>query len=105
LAEPLKILENNQGVIDKLIKLISQEEIDLVLMGISENVMAEKTKAFARELEKNIDVPLEFADETLSSQSVHKKLASSHMKLKKRQDPIDHYAAAEILQEWLEINQ
>ena len=80
------------------------EKIELILVGISENKMAEKTLEFIQKLKNYISIPLEFADETLSSSIIHQKLANSHMRLKKRQQPIDHYAAAEILEEWLEIN-
>ena len=105
LAEPLAILINDESVFEKIKQILEQKEIDLILVGLSENKMAEKTKEFAQELGKKTKLPIEFTDETLSSKNVHQKLAHSHMKLKKRQKPIDHYAAAEFLQEWLEINQ
>lgn len=104
LAEPLMIVESNEFVFEKIKQVIEQEEIDLILVGISENEMAVKTKEFAQELQQIAAIPLEFTDETLSSKSVHQKLATSAMKLKKRQGPIDHYAAAEFLQEWLDTN-
>jgi RNase H-fold protein (predicted Holliday junction resolvase) len=66
--------------------------------------MAQKTKEFSQELKKNTSLPIEFTDETLSSKNVHQKLATSAMKLKKRQGSIDHYAAADFLQEWLDTN-
>ncbi|MBU0576764.1 Holliday junction resolvase RuvX [Patescibacteria group bacterium] len=105
LAEPLAILSNNEIIFGKLMQIIQEEKIELILVGMSENQMADKTKKFALELKEQTAIPIQFIDETLSSKRVHQKLASSHMKLKKRQQPIDHYAAAEMLQEWLEINQ
>ena len=104
LAEPWQILENNTQVTDHLVDLIKKEKIEFILIGMSENKMAAKTAAFAKELNKKVDLPIEFTDETLSSHQVHHKLAMSKMKLKKRQAPIDHYAAAEFLQEWLDTN-
>lgn len=104
LVEPLAILINDGFLFKKLTQILKEEKIELILVGISENKMAQKTKEFAQELGKKTKLPIEFTDETLSSKNVHQKLAHSHMKLKKRQKPIDHYAAAEFLQEWLEIN-
>lgn len=104
LAEPLEILENDELVFEKIKKILEQETIELILVGLSENKMAQKTKDFAQELQKITSLPLEFADETLSSKSIHQKLAASAMKLKRRQGPIDHYAAAEFLQEWIDTN-
>lgn len=104
LAEPLMILKNNQNLIKNLLKVLKEEKIELILLGLSENKMAQKTKTFAQKLKQEASIPLEFVDETLSSHQVHQKLSNSHMKLKKRQGPIDHYAAAEFLQEWLDEN-
>jgi putative transcription antitermination factor YqgF len=104
LAEPLKIIDNNELMLEKLKQTLEQEEVELILVGMSENEMAEKIKRFTQELGEIISLPIEFADETLSSKNTHHKLATSHMKLKKRQGPIDHYAAAEFLQEWLDEN-
>ncbi|MBT3249746.1 MAG: Holliday junction resolvase RuvX [Candidatus Pacebacteria bacterium] len=104
LAEPLKIIDNNELMFEKLKQVLEREEIDLILVGMSENEMAKKIKEFTKELKKTTALPIEFADETLSSKNIHQKLATSHMKLKKRQGPIDHYAAAEFLREWMDEN-
>ncbi len=104
LAEPLKIVKNNEQTIGQIRNIVEQEKIELSLVGLSENKMAQRTKDFAKKLVAEITIPLEFVDETLSSKNVHQKLADSPMKLKKKQGPIDHYAAAEFLQEWLDIN-
>lgn len=102
LAEPLTILTLDSLIFIKLQKICDSEKIDLILVGLSENKMAQETKKFAAELKKELNTPLEFVDETLSSKTVHGKLATSHMRKSKRQQPIDHFAAAEFLQEWLD---
>lgn len=102
LAEPLEILDNDENLFESLLQILDSEKIELILVGMSENEMAQKTKRFTQKLKKVTLLPIEFADETLSSKNTHQKLATSHMKLKKRQSPIDHYAAAEFLQEWLD---
>lgn len=102
LAVPLQIVANDGQLFDNLKKILASEKIELILVGMSENEMAVKTEQFVEKLKLKTDLPIEFVDETLSSKTTHQKLATSHMKLKKRQGPIDHYAAAEFLQEWLD---
>lgn len=100
LADPLVILPNNEHLFNTIILLCTEHDIDIILIGISENIMALKTKEFAHELSKQTALPIEFVDETLSSHSVHAKLKTA--KKSKRSGDIDHYAAAEFLQIWLD---
>ena len=103
-SKPTKGVPLGQIPILKIKEICKTEEVGLIIMGLSENGMAEKTKEFAKRLEEEIDLPLEFADETLSSQSAEKKMRAGGMKQSRRSQPMDHYAAAEILQEWLDVN-
>ena len=100
LAEPLEILENDDQTILKLVEIIDQEQVEQLIVGLSENQMAEKTKLFARQLELATNLPLEFVDETLSSYEMHRKLIAAKRSVK--QGPIDHFVAAQLLQDWLD---
>lgn len=107
LAEPYKLVTGNWSkkeswhyAIDQINQICQKEEIDKIIVGISENIMAQMTKDFVEELKKEINLPVEFIDETLSSHEMHLKLKSS--KNKKKQGPIDHFVAAELLQEWID---
>lgn len=100
LADPVAILPNDDRLFETIVRLCKEEGAQLILVGLSENVMAEKTKLFVNKLRKHVDIPIEFMDETLSSHFVHKKLAVA--KKSKRKGNIDHYAAAEFLQEWID---
>jgi putative Holliday junction resolvase len=102
LAEPLAILENDQDIFHQLQLLIDKHGVERLLIGLSENEMADQTRDFAQEMETIIAVPFEFVDETLSSQEVLAKLQQQGVKQSKRQGPIDHFAAAIILEDWLE---
>ena len=104
LAEPLEILPHDDQVFSRLKAIIDEERIELLVVGISERTMAEQTRDFARVLKEKFKLPIEFVDETGSSVLIHEKLAHGPMKLSRRQQPIDHYAAAELLQEWLDTN-
>lgn len=102
LAEPLEIIKNHQGALARIVELCQQNNVEKIIVGLSENEMAKKTERFVAELKKVISVPIVFFDETLSSHAVHQKLKTA--KQSKRSGNIDHYAATEFLQEWIDEN-
>jgi putative Holliday junction resolvase len=104
LAEPLTQLPNTslQKVVLELRKIIHEKQIDTIVVGISEGKMAEETKEFASNLEKELEIPVVFHDETLSSHTATKYLIKSGAKQKKRQDKQHQTAAAVILQDYLD---
>ena len=104
-AEPLEILENNAQIFEKLKIIIQDNNIEQILLGLSDRKMAEETKNFAQKLKSQINLPIIFWDESFSSKTTHAKLKSSGMKKSKRKQAIDHFAAASFLEDYLESNQ
>ncbi len=102
LAEPLEVIANNNQTIHKIKEVCQKTGAEKILIGLSEKRTAQQTKKFAAGLKKEIGLPLIFFDETLSSQTAKKKLQHSLAKKSKQTRPIDHYAAAEILGEYLD---
>ncbi len=102
LAEPLAILENNDHLLAELVQLVEKHHIEQIVVGLSENKMADLTHQFVHSLQQLVKMPVVFIDETLSSYEMHLKLRSA--KMKKKQAPIDHLVAAQLLQEWLDSN-
>lgn len=100
LADPLKVINNDQNTIPAIIKVISDNNIDTIVLGISENQMAIDTKQFAKNLKQKLSIPLVFQDETLSSHLAQKKLL--HTKKSSRSKPQDAYQAALMLQGYLD---
>jgi len=101
LAEPLTIIPNDEHAIQYLCSLIEDYKITKVVIGISEGRMEEKSRAFGEMMSRVIKTPIVYSDETLSTQTVRSKLKS----IGKNPDQfVDHYAASEILQEWMETN-
>jgi len=99
LAEPLCVLDHDHAL-EGLVKLCQEHQIEQIVFGLSENETARKTKLFAKELTELTHLPIDFADETLSSQAVYERLRS--MGNKRLEGPIDHYSAALILEEYLD---
>jgi putative transcription antitermination factor YqgF len=102
LVEPLVILQNDQDVFRQLQLLIDQHKVERLIIGLSENEMADQTRDFAQEMEEVIKTPFEFFDETLTSHEVEQRLKEQGIKQAIRRSPIDHFAAALILEQWLE---
>lgn len=105
LAEPWHVI-NQADFVDMaaicrhLDTLIKQENIQQVVVGISENETERRTRDFMAELEKHISVPIFTFDETLTSQTAEAKL--KQVTNSRRRPTIDHFAAAEMLQEWID---
>lgn len=105
LAEPYGIIQKTDETLIKLTQIIAKEGIELIVVGVSEQAMAEQSRQFAAEVAQATRLPVEFADETLTSKVVAEKLRDGGAKLSTRLGPIDHYAAAEFLQEWLDSHE
>ncbi len=102
LAVPVRIIEykDQAQAIKAIAGICQQRSITQIVIGLSEQKMAEKTRQFGQDLASTVSADIEYFDETLSSAEVKKRL-----QLKKKPLPkyIDHYAAAYILEEWLAV--
>ncbi len=103
LVEPLEVIESPtmSVVIERVLQLITEHAVELIVVGISESEMAKKTELFITSLQKETTIPIVQHDETLSSQDVQHKLLESN---RKQAGPIDHYAAAVILDDWIDTH-
>jgi putative Holliday junction resolvase len=74
LAEAYDVIryENVEDAIKKIQKVVEKEKIEKVVVGISEGKMADETKRFAKRLERKIEKPIFFQDETLSTQEAQR---------------------------------
>lgn len=101
IAEPLETVPTAQ-VLKRMEELAKRHQPRLIVIGISEGDMAEKTKRFAEALKELLKIPIAFQDETLTSQEVRQQMARSGMKRSRREAKIDHLVAARILQDYLD---
>lgn len=102
LAEPLIILSNNEQLLEKVASLCTQHSVEQIVVGRSEQEMAQKSEQFAQEVQEKTQLPVELFDETLSSVEVHKKLAQRNKGKRQYKGAIDHMAAAHFLQQYLD---
>ena len=102
LADPLTVIPADEHMLNYICNVITNYRVHRVIVGISENEMARKTKEFVLQLKKVVKIPIELHDETLSTHTVRNKLAEQH---KTQNRPVDHLAAAVFLQDWLDTRQ
>lgn len=102
LAEPLRVVPHDEHVWTTITDLIQIHQPELFLVGVSEKTMAQLSQEFGQQLAQQFNLPVELYDETLSSVEVKRKLHERHQGKKQYKGPIDHYAAALILQNYLD---
>ncbi len=106
IAEPYLVIHYvDGGLLIKAIKgILEKEGIEKIVVGISEGEMGNKTRVFIEELRKEVSVPVEEVDETLSTHDAQRLSIESGMKRSKRKNMEDAMAAAVMLQNYLDLN-
>ncbi|MHC4637125.1 MAG: Holliday junction resolvase RuvX [Planctomycetota bacterium] len=110
IASPLLVIEghNDQLLIKKITEIIREENVDAVVIGMPYNMdnsqgrQADIVNKFAELLQKQIDLPINFQDERLSSYAADEKLVAAEFTRKKKKKRLDAIAAAQILETFLE---
>jgi putative Holliday junction resolvase len=95
--------ETIEEAIKKIRKVVEKEDIKKIVIGVSEGEMAQDTRKFARVLKKQLNLPVAFQDETLSTKVAEELSIQAGIKRNKRRKLEDAYAAAVILQDYLNL--
>jgi len=101
--------ENRDEAVAQILKICREEQVDKIVLGISKNQADGKDEAedmvrsFAMELNKNIDIPIAYIDETLTSQEAARILKDLKIdpKSAKYKQEIDRISAKLILEQYL----
>ncbi len=103
LVEPFGQLrfKNLQVALEKIQKISKEEEIDKIVLGISEGKMAEKTKEFAEQLKEKTHRPIFFVDESFSSQEAREKMLEISKPQRKRRKQEHQVAACLLLENFI----
>ncbi|MFA5629735.1 MAG: Holliday junction resolvase RuvX [Dehalococcoidales bacterium] len=110
LATPLTIIErrNDNADIEAILDILNHNEIGRIIVGLplaqdgGIGLQAGKVKGFAEKLQKQIAIPLEYRDESFSTDSAKKLMLQTKSKKARRNTKDDAIAAAYILQHFLE---
>ncbi len=106
IATPYDTLRRTKFTVnaEKIRELIITNQVGALVFGLplnldgSEGPRAQSTRAFARNLAAQIDVPIVFWDERFSTAAVERHLIEADASRKRRTEVIDRMAAAYILQ-------
>lgn len=103
IVEPLTIIANSADALSYISAVVDDYAIATVVIGVSERRSAALATQFANQVKHTFGtrVRVALADETMSTQMARSRLIATGKKLKDK-ERIDHYAAACILEEWLD---
>jgi putative Holliday junction resolvase len=112
IAFPYKIIKNDLELIDTIHNICGQEEISAIVLGESTDLSGKPNKImgsieeFKRNLETELDLPIYFEKEFMTSIFARgnegKKVNDAHKEKKNDNKKIDDSAAALILQRYLD---
>lgn len=104
LAQPLRVIRatDKQKLTKEIARLIDQNKVTQIVIGVSEGAMGRESEEFAGYLKETFSLPVDLVDETLTSVEAQKKMIAGGKRKKARKDSLDAVAAALILQSWLD---
>ena len=106
LAEPIGTIhfKSKKEALDKLWAIIEKNQAKVIVIGLSEGIIGEKTKSFAVDLARNFSGKIVFQDETLTSRESQRIMALIHKSksISQRKNREHQLAAALILQNFLD---
>tara|TARA_R110000787_G_scaffold133579_3_gene245964 strand:- start:1574 stop:2065 length:492 start_codon:yes stop_codon:yes gene_type:complete len=105
-ATPLETVRRKKFGLDaaRLVEIITDRRIGGLVLGLprnmdgSEGPRCQSTRAFARNFDRLLPLPITFWDERLSTVAAEKALLEADTTRKRRAEVIDHVAAGYILQ-------
>lgn len=103
LAEPLEVMrgEHQEVFVAKVQKVVDAEQVEQVIVGLSEGEMGKEIELFVLKLRNLLKIPVFTHDETLSSIDAQSFSIEAGIQRKKRKNMEDAYAAAIMLQDYL----
>ena len=105
IAQPYGVIANDDSVMQSIRKLIDQEQITALAIGLPRGLQGQETdqtryvRDFVQRLQGYIDTPIELQDEALTSHKAEEELAARGKKFEK--GDIDALAACYILEDFL----
>ena len=118
-SDPIRMIASSYGVIkrgsrqrdfDQYLNIIAEQEITLLVVGLptradgSDSETAVWIRDYVAEFNKQVDIPVEFWDESHSTQRAEDSLHVRGRFGKKAKERVDAVAAAIILQDYLDAH-
>jgi putative Holliday junction resolvase len=111
IAQPLEYIpaEPFGDFILRLKTLLTEKEIELILIGMPRNMdgsygpAAQKVETFVAVLKSAVTVPIKLWDERLTSTMANRILIQGNVRRDQRKEKVDKMAAAILLQSYLDV--
>jgi putative Holliday junction resolvase len=105
-ATPLETIRRTKFTQDaeRIIELVAENKAIAIILGLplnmdgSEGPRVQSTRAFARNLNQTLDLPIAFWDERLSTSAVTRMMIDADLRRDRRAEIVDKLAASYILQ-------
>jgi putative Holliday junction resolvase len=106
IAEPHSVIrfKDITEAIKKITAIAKEEKVNKVIVGLSEGKMAKESQEFASALRHQLSAKVETFDETLTTHDAQQFSREVGVKRNKRKRMEDAYAAAIMLQGYLDLN-
>jgi putative Holliday junction resolvase len=108
IVSPLTVIHGQKDLLKRIADIIEVEKVEAVVLGLplnmddSQGPQAKLVLKFGDRLKANVDIPIHFQDERLSTFGAEGKLAAADFTRGKKKKRLDAVAAAEILEAFLE---
>jgi len=108
IVSPLAVIEGQKELPKRVLDVVETESVEAIVLGLPFNMddstgpQAKLVIQFAEQLKTQLDIPIHFQDERLSTFGAEEKLASAEFTRKKKKKRLDAVAAAQILEAFLE---
>lgn len=105
---PLTTVDNDADVFAELTRLINDNNVATIVIGLPRNMQGEETKQsdfsreFAAQLSQEVPCRIEFQDESLTSIKAEQELTTKKKTYTK--DQVDALAATYILEDYIGVN-
>lgn len=105
LADPIRTIRyvSPEKLILELRNIVNKEGVEKIVIGVSEGRSRDKAQDFGKLLEEELKLQVEYFDETLSTHEAKEKTREAGIQRKKGKEMEDAYAAAVMLQNYLDI--
>lgn len=95
-------------LVKQLVEIVNKEKAEMIVIGLPRNMdgsygfRAEKCRELGELLKSEIDIPVDFEDERLTTVIAHDILSSNNVGGKKRKSTVDAVSAVVILQSYID---
>lgn len=95
-------------LVKKLVEIVNKEKAEMIVIGLPRNMdgsygfRAEKCRELGELLKSEIDIPVDFEDERLTTVIAHDILSLNNVGGKKRKSTVDAVSAVVILQSYID---